>query len=180
MIETAKQIAIQATHEILAALLRKLPGPPIEVAFRTPGAAMPEWLRAQHPDRLRIIFQHQYSDLAVVSAGVNYPYFAVRMWFGGRDATLHVPFRNVIGFQVVGQLVVLIPTVGCRCCVNAMPVLLGPDMVAGLAGRGIEPRIAMTTCEGVELDRRAREAAREPGPEDPDQGGNVVRFRRPQ
>jgi hypothetical protein len=58
-----------------------------------PGVVMPDWLRAQHPEQLAIVLQHEFDDLAVASDR-----FSVRLSFGNRPTTLVVPFDAVTTF----------------------------------------------------------------------------------
>ena len=67
------------------------------LTFRTdhPGVAMPQRLRAQYPQEMTIVLQHQFWDLTVdrdaklVSVGLS---------FGGVPSTLVIPFDAVTAF----------------------------------------------------------------------------------
>jgi hypothetical protein len=65
------------------------------IAFDTnaEGVRMPDRLRAQYPNEMTIILQHQFWDLKVFEDA-----FEVGLSFGGVPATLHVPFEAVKGF----------------------------------------------------------------------------------
>jgi hypothetical protein len=65
------------------------------IAFDTnaEGVRMPERLRAQYPEEMTIILQHQFWDLKVGDDG-----FEVGLSFGGVPAKLVVPFEAVKGF----------------------------------------------------------------------------------
>lgn len=65
------------------------------ITFRTdePGVDMPDHLRAQHPEEMTIVLQHQYWDLVVDDAG-----FSVTLKFQGRSARLVVPMTAVTAF----------------------------------------------------------------------------------
>jgi hypothetical protein len=65
------------------------------ITFSTvhPGVDAPDWLRAQYPEELSIILQHEFEDLAVTSDR-----FSVSLSFGDRPATLVVPFDAVTTF----------------------------------------------------------------------------------
>ena len=65
------------------------------IAFdtRAPGVNIPDRLRAQYPEEMTIILQHQYWDLKVGEEG-----FEVGLSFGGVPAKLTVPFAAVKGF----------------------------------------------------------------------------------
>lgn len=54
---------------------------------------MPDWLRADYPEQITIVLQHEFSDLEVSEEG-----FGVRMSFSNRPATLFVPFDAVHTF----------------------------------------------------------------------------------
>jgi len=65
------------------------------ISFETQaeGVRLSDRLRAQYPEDMTIILQHQFWDLAVTDAG-----FEVGMSFGGIPETLYVPFAAVTGF----------------------------------------------------------------------------------
>lgn len=65
------------------------------IAFDTtaPGVRMSSRLRAQHPEEMTIVLQHQFWDLAVSDHG-----FEVGLSFGGVPERLLVPFAAVKGF----------------------------------------------------------------------------------
>jgi len=65
------------------------------IAFDTtaPGMRMSSRLRAQHPEEMTIVLQHQFWDLAVSDHG-----FEVGLSFGGVPERLLVPFSAVKGF----------------------------------------------------------------------------------
>jgi hypothetical protein len=67
------------------------------VTFRTdhPGTVIPPRLRAQYPQEMTIILQHQFWDLRVdEEAGL----VTVGLSFGGVPATLAIPLAAVVGF----------------------------------------------------------------------------------
>ena len=67
------------------------------ITFKTayPGVGMPERLRAQYPDEMTIVLQHQFSNLrmdeesAVMSVGLS---------FSGTPATLTIPIAAMTAF----------------------------------------------------------------------------------
>ena len=65
------------------------------ISFDTthPGVDMPDWLRADYPEELAIVLQHEFSDLAVASDR-----FSVSLSFRNRPATIVVPFDAVRTF----------------------------------------------------------------------------------
>lgn len=65
------------------------------ISFQTshPGVDMPDWLKAEHPQELAIVLQHEFSDLVVTADR-----FSVRLSFKDRMATLVVPFDAVTTF----------------------------------------------------------------------------------
>lgn len=62
---------------------------------RHTGVTMPDRLRAQYPEEMTIVLQHQYRDLRVDEAGRR---FSVKLSFGGVPSTLDVPFAALTGF----------------------------------------------------------------------------------
>lgn len=67
------------------------------VTFDTRHASvtMPDRLRAQYPEEMTIVLQHQYRDLRVDEAGRR---FSVKLSFGGVPSTLEIPFAALTGF----------------------------------------------------------------------------------
>ena len=65
------------------------------ISFRTDheGATVPSFLRAQYPDKMTIVLQHQFQNLLVDDVG-----FGVRLSFGGRPTDLYVPYEAVTVF----------------------------------------------------------------------------------
>ncbi len=67
------------------------------ITFRTdhPGVVIPPRLRAQYPQEMTIVLQHQFWDLKVdQEAGL----FTVGLSFGGAPASLAIPLEAVTGF----------------------------------------------------------------------------------
>ena len=67
------------------------------VTFRSdaPGVVIPPRLRAQYPQEMTIVLQHQFWDLAVdEAAGV----LSVGLSFGGVPSTLRIPLRTITAF----------------------------------------------------------------------------------
>jgi hypothetical protein len=67
------------------------------VTFRTdhPGVVMPPRLRAQYPQEMTIVLQHQFWDLKVDEEA---RLISVGLSFGGIPSTLVIPFGAVIAF----------------------------------------------------------------------------------
>ncbi len=65
------------------------------ITFQTtaPGVTLSARMRAQHPDQMTIVLQHQYDGLAVNELG-----FSVNLSFGGRAERLTIPFAAVMAF----------------------------------------------------------------------------------
>ncbi len=65
------------------------------ITFKTgaPEVEMPAYLRAQHPDDITIVLQHQFWNLLVDEVG-----FSVDLSFGGKREHLYVPFKALVGF----------------------------------------------------------------------------------
>jgi len=58
-----------------------------------PGVVMPDWLRAQYPEEITIVIQHEFYDLAVTQDR-----FSVTLSFSNRSAPLAAPFDAVTTF----------------------------------------------------------------------------------
>lgn len=65
------------------------------ITFRTDTGlvSMPDFLKAQHPEEMTIVLQHQYEDLLVEDDS-----FFVTLRFNGKPERLHVPFTEITGF----------------------------------------------------------------------------------
>ncbi|MHA1598462.1 MAG: SspB family protein [Alphaproteobacteria bacterium] len=57
------------------------------------GVDIPGHLKAQHPEEMTIVLQHQFTDLVVDEDG-----FAVTLVFGGKPSRMIVPFAAVTAF----------------------------------------------------------------------------------
>lgn len=58
-----------------------------------PGVVIPDRLRAQHPNDMTIVLQHQFDDLDVSEEG-----FGVSLSFGGVKERLEIPYASIISF----------------------------------------------------------------------------------
>ncbi|MCF3947017.1 hypothetical protein AiwAL_09305 [Acidiphilium sp. AL] len=67
------------------------------ITFSTahPGVSIPDRLRAQYPDEMTIVLQHQFRDLRVDEAGRR---FSVKLSFGGVPSALDIPLAAVTAF----------------------------------------------------------------------------------
>jgi hypothetical protein len=65
------------------------------LTFRTshPGVAISPGLHARYPERMTIVLEHQFWDLAVGEEA-----FSVTLRFGGAPERLHVPFAALVSF----------------------------------------------------------------------------------
>ena len=66
------------------------------ISFLTgfPGVEMEDRLRAQHPESITIVIQHQYADLVVEDDN-----FSITLFFGGKPSAMTVPFAAVTSFN---------------------------------------------------------------------------------
>ena len=93
----AQQALRGVVRTVLADVAKKgLPGEHhFKITFNTtaPGVRLSDRLRAQYPEAMTIILQHQFWDLAV-----NERAFEVGLSFGGISERLAVPFDSIIAF----------------------------------------------------------------------------------
>jgi len=80
--DVAKQKSLPGEHHFYIAFETKAPG--VRISPR---------LRAQYPDEMTIVLQHQFWDLAVTDVGIE-----VGLSFGGVPEKLFVPFDAIKGF----------------------------------------------------------------------------------
>lgn len=93
--EALRRVVVRALQHIAA---EGLPGEHhFYLTFRTdhPGVVVPPRLRAQYPQEMTIVLQHQFWDLKVDEAA---DLFSVGLSFGGVPATLAVPLSAVTAF----------------------------------------------------------------------------------
>lgn len=90
-----RQVMVRALQHVAA---QGLPGNHhFYITFRTdhPGVSMPARLKAQYPQEMTIILQHQFWDLAAdETEGV----MSVGLSFGGVPSTLRIPFDAISAF----------------------------------------------------------------------------------
>ncbi len=93
----AQQALLGVVRTVLADVAKKgLPGEHhFKITFNTaaPGVRLSDRLRAQYPEVMTIILQHQFWDLAVTERG-----FDVGLSFGGISERLAVPFDAIVAF----------------------------------------------------------------------------------
>jgi uncharacterized protein len=93
----AQQALRGVVRTVLADVARKgLPGEHhFKITFNTtaPGVRLSDRLRAQYPETMTIILQHQFWDLAVGERA-----FEVGLSFGGITERLSVPFDAIVAF----------------------------------------------------------------------------------
>jgi hypothetical protein len=94
----AQQALRGVVRTVLADVAKKgLPGEHhFKITFNTraPGVRMSDRLRAQYPEAMTIILQHQFWDLAVGERA-----FEVGLSFGGITERLAVPFDSIVAFH---------------------------------------------------------------------------------
>ena len=135
----------QALRHVVASALRHIAvhglpgGHHFYITFRTdhPGVSIPARLKAQYPEEMTIVIQHQFWDLIVDEAA---GFMSIGLSFGGVPATLRIPFA-------------------------AMSAFADPHVRHGMRFKVIEPEGAPKPAEPVvEI---AAEPAPEPAPEQP-------------
>jgi len=60
------------------------------IAFETPGATIPDFVRAKYPQEMTIVLQYQFDNLTATDTS-----FSVDLSFGGVSTTIVVPFENM-------------------------------------------------------------------------------------
>ncbi|MBO0716521.1 MAG: hypothetical protein J2P55_04185 [Rhizobiales bacterium] len=93
----AQQALRGVVRTVLSDIAKKgLPGEHhFKITFNTtaPGVRLSDRLRAQYPETMTIILQHQFWDLAVTERA-----FEVGLSFGGISERLMVPFDSIVAF----------------------------------------------------------------------------------
>ena len=77
----------------------------IEFETGAEGVVIPEDLASAYPERMTIVLQHQFDDLAVRDDE-----FSVTLWFKGKQARLTVPFDALIRFPDPSNRMRPVPT----------------------------------------------------------------------
>ena len=107
----------------------------ITFATDAAGVDMPDWLRAQYPEAMTIILQHQFWDLQVSEER-----FSVSLRFHGRPAQLTVPFNTI---QAFGD-----PGVNFGLQLHALPSQAGDDADTVLPHDEVTPPPPLTEPAG--------------------------------
>jgi uncharacterized protein len=148
----------------------------IEFDTHAEGVRMSDRLRAQHPEKMTIILQHQFWDLAVNEQG-----FEVGLSFGGITERLGIPFEAVTGFfdpSVQFGLQFEEVTEGQQTPANAQDKDKQDKDKPGKKKRPSPALVTPTTVPAVP----PAAAEPEPGPDRPTSGGGEVvrldRFRK--
>lgn len=95
LVEASLRMVVRSALHIAAS--DGLPGDThFYIAFKTgyPGVEIEDDLRANHPDNITIVLQHQYADLVVED-----DQFSVTLFFGGKPSAMTVPFAAVTSFN---------------------------------------------------------------------------------
>ncbi|MBV8534868.1 MAG: hypothetical protein JO128_04700 [Alphaproteobacteria bacterium] len=160
---------------VLADVAKKgLPGDHhFKITFDTaaPGVRLSERMRAQYPQAMTIVLQHQFWDLAV-----NDEAFEVGLSFGGVGERVTVPFAAVTAF--------FDPAVQFGLQFEAVPdeAADAPAAITKDAAKpGDVPPAPATRLPAAAPDKADAQAAPDPAPTSPDGssgGGEVVRLDR--
>jgi hypothetical protein len=93
--DALRQVAVSAVRHVAR---EGLPGGHhFYITFKTeyPGVAIPDRLRAQYPDEMTIVLQHQFHSLSVDETGNA---MTVGLSFSGVPSTLVIPFAALTSF----------------------------------------------------------------------------------
>jgi uncharacterized protein len=168
----AQQALRGVVRTVLADVAKKgLPGEHhFKITFNTtaPGVRLSDRLRAQYPETMTIILQHQFWDLAVTERG-----FEVGLSFGGISERLGVPFDSIIAF--------LDPAVQFGFQFEAIESAAGERGEAGAPAREDKAKpLAAGKSAAAQTAQPAPTSKTPPADDDdkPDGGGEVVRLDR--
>jgi hypothetical protein len=144
------------------------------------GVRISDRLRAQYPEEMTVILQHQFWDLAVTEQG-----FEVGMSFGGIPEKLHVPFAAITGFfdpsvqfGLQFEEVTQDGQTAKQPSLGAAPAAKKEKKDMGAAPAVPEAGPAATALPVVTPDTAPASAAPDPKPDKPSGGGEVVRLDR--
>ncbi|GAN82025.1 SspB family protein [Acidocella aminolytica] len=93
--EALRQVVVSALRHVAN---EGLPGGHhFYITFKTeyPGVNIPDRLKAQYPDEMTIVLQHQFHSLMVDEAGTS---MSVGLSFSGVPSTLVIPIAAITGF----------------------------------------------------------------------------------
>jgi hypothetical protein len=138
----------------------------ITFATAAPGVRLSDRMRAQYPEAMTIVLQHQFWDLAVGDDA-----FEVGLSFGGVPERLAVPFASITAFYD--------PAVQFGFQFETIEVEAGGEGGAVGAAADKPPPMRIVPPEGAKADALPAPAtAKTPEPEPPSGGGEVVRLDR--
>jgi hypothetical protein len=175
----AQQALRGVVRTVLADAAKKgLPGEHhFKITFNTtaPGVRLSDRLRAQYPETMTIILQHQFWDLAVGERA-----FEVGLSFGGISERLAVPFDAIVAFYD--------PAVQFGFQFEAIDAAAGEHGELAKAAPASEDKISPKPAALPAGKARGKKAEAAPAPEKvqpptdgddtPDGGGDVVRLDR--
>jgi len=155
----------------------------IEFDTHAAGVRLSDRLRAQHPDKMTIILQHQFWDLAVTEQA-----FEVGLSFSGITERLAIPFEAITGFydpsvQFGLQFEEVSEDQGRQAPANAQDKLQksgqgsGQDQAPDKSGKRKRVPSIPQAVAAPETSPAAA-AAPDPKPDKPSGGGEVVRLDR--
>ena len=180
----AQQALRGVVRTVLADVAKKgLPGEHhFKITFDTaaPGVRLSDRLRAQYPETMTIILQHQFWDLAVGERA-----FEVGLAFGGISERLAVPFDSIVAFydpavQFGFQFETIETTAGERgdAAKDAAKAAPAREDKSAQKPAALPPG---KSAAGKKSEPAAPSGATEPpsgGDDKPDGGGEVVRLDR--
>ena len=145
------------------------------------GVRISERLRAQYPEEMTIILQHQFWDLSVSDVG-----FEVGLSFGGIPEKLYVPLEAITGFfDPSVQFGLQFEEVSEGEEAQAPPTLVqdkAPKKPRSAPAPSVAPPPAVPVtppaAEKPAPEKKPAAAAPEPAPDKPTGGGEVLRLDR--
>jgi hypothetical protein len=137
---------------------------------RAPGLKISDRLKAEHPEEMTIVLQHQFWDLAVTDQG-----FEVGLSFKGIPERLVIPFEAIKGFfdpsvQFGLQFETLAGEPAAGPAETQDAKRRGPGQAIAPAAPAAEPKLP--------LPAQSPAGADEPEPRPPGEGAEVVRLDR--
>ena len=142
----------------------------ITFATKAPGVRLSERMRAQYPEAMTVVLQHQFWDLVVGDDA-----FEVGLSFGGVPERLVVPFAAITAF--------FDPAVQFGFQFETIEVEAGGEGATAGAAADKPPPMRIVAPESAKPDAKsgalsAPATAKEPEPDPPSGGGEVVRLDR--